>query len=77
MRGTAETEAFMAGDSIILNCSILGHDAENVFSVEIRSSKTASLLKSAIKAEMAPGLDRVVAANLVIWKASDYTKRAD
>ena len=50
---------------------------ENVFSVEIRSSETASLLKSAIKSEMAPGLDRVVAANLVIWKASDHTKRAD
>jgi len=52
---------------LALNCWILGDEPERIFTIEIPSSETVSVLEDAIKKD---GFCGIVADSLDLWKVS-------
>ena len=57
----------MAG-IISLNCSILGPDVDNAFTVKISRGETVDTLKDAIKEKKSTKLSHIDADELDLWK---------
>ena len=64
---------FMAG-IISLNCSILGPNVDNAFTVKISCGEMVDTLKDAIKEKNAPKLDHIAAHELDVWKVAQYSR---
>ncbi|KAF9231061.1 hypothetical protein BU15DRAFT_56597 [Melanogaster broomeanus] len=57
------------GETIPLNCLVLGENSRNVFTVEIASTKNVALLKNLIKSSKQITFRDVDADALVLWEA--------
>jgi hypothetical protein len=59
-----------------LNCLVLGHNASQVFPIEIAENKTVGALRKAIKDEKRHAFQHVDADTLVLWKVSMPVSRS-
>ena len=62
---------------LALNCWVLGDRPNHIFTVEIASAKTVSILRHAIKDEKKPQFDDIPADRLHLWQVSDRFLRSD
>lgn len=57
-------------ENIELFCYVIGDEANDVFAIEISSSRSVAHLKDSIRDELKPRFDNIPANKLVLWKVS-------
>jgi Crinkler effector protein N-terminal domain len=67
---SSQLPTIMSDSHLSINCWILGHGYEEVFSVEISEDKNVDALRQAIKTESQNTLSAIDAVSLILYKVS-------
>ena len=60
-----------------LNCSVFGHDNDDVFQVTLDGTQSIADLKEAIKQKVKPTFGDIPAGALTLWKVDSKHKKGD